>query len=109
MSRKRQQWRPGERVIFDDMGNWGVGRIESEGEPGESSRWYAVAVEECASEGPSRKRRFLRADDMCPYSLKKWSLISESLQRLHALELERRALKFQIREAFNAGFDDEEF
>jgi hypothetical protein len=109
MTRKKTNWEIGSRVIFDDMGNWGNGVIETEGERGDTSRWFEVRVEQTFGDGPHKPRRLLRADDLCSYSEKKWALITDSLKRLRELDQERRALKFQITEAFNVEFDDEEF
>ncbi len=106
MARKRRDWKKDDRVIFNDLGNWGSGRIENESEPSDSSRWYWVAVDDVPCGAPPCERRLLRADDLCIYSERKWRVISDSLTRLQELRQEKSDLQARILEAFNADWDE---
>ncbi len=108
MRRKRQKWTVGTRVIFNDFGNWGAGRIETEGEPSESSRWYWVRVEEQAGSGPFKQRRMLRADDLSDYAAEKWETIRSGLRRLSEIEAEKITLKRTIRELFDDQWQEDD-
>lgn len=99
MARKRRQWRGGEAVIFNDMGNWGMGLVESEGEPSESSRWYWVLVRE-GTDPLAKRRRLVRADDLIPFDEALWETIKSDLERLGALEGEKRGILRRLRTLF---------
>lgn len=99
MGRKRWNWRGGESVIFNDMGNWGMGLIESEGEPSESSRWYWVLVRE-GTDPLAKRRRLVRADDLILYEEESWETIKADLERLAALETEKRGIQRRLQGYF---------
>lgn len=108
MSRKQKEWNNGDKVIFNDLGNWGRGVVDSEGEESESSRWYWVTVEEMAIDSPEKDKRLVRADDLCRYNESKWKTISESVARLQIIRQETIELQQKIRETFESEFENEE-
>lgn len=108
MNRKRFEWKIGSRVIFNDMGNWGFGRIDKEGEESESSRWFWVAVEQTAEGSPIKTRRLLRGDDLCSYQSEKWKEIADNLERLSQIRAEKRRINTRITQVFEEEFQLEE-
>ena len=107
MVRKKRDWETGKKVIFNDMGNWGVAKIVSEGERSESSRWYWLEVEKTLDHIAANRRRLVRADDLCSYTDEKWKVISEGYQRIKGLEEEKRQLMNRIVKAFDEDWDED--
>jgi len=107
--RKIKNWKIGSTVIFNDMGNWGCGLIVAEGEPSESSRWYWVEVKENISKhSQKKKKRLLRADDLCSCTDPKWKTICKSMKRIQKIRDEKKQLLELVEKTFEEEFDDKE-
>lgn len=104
--RKRQLWKAGEAVIFNDMGNWGMGVVMEEGRPSDSSRWYWIEVRE-SMDPLNKPRRLVRADDVIPFLEETWASVKADLMRLDTLEGERRACTARLRALFAPPDPDE--
>ncbi len=108
LQRKEIRWKKDQRVIFNDMGNWGVGVIDQEGERSDLSRWYWIQVEQCANDIHEKDRRLVRSDDLCVFDERKWEIVRSSLLRLAEIQQEKRQLTERIREAFEADWTEED-
>jgi len=104
LSRKQKAWNAGDKVIFNDLGNWGMGTVDSEGEESESSRWYWINVEEMVIASPKKDKRLVRADDLCKYDQENWKAISSSLLRIQEIRNESVELEKKIRKIFDSDF-----